>query len=173
VGIVAYQDFNLELGRFRKLLTELEKGTKPPLRFRLATGTYGDVLHWMERGSIDLAVMSPGVFAETPGGKGAQCRYLATVSRGPAKGPLALPDRRKPGPHYQYRSACVVAADSSLKSSADLRQAAEEGRVQFLFVDPLSASGRIAPELALKRIGIRPEADQIAYTYSHTHSLRL
>jgi predicted acylesterase/phospholipase RssA/ABC-type phosphate/phosphonate transport system substrate-binding protein len=172
VGIVAYQDFHLELGRLDGLLAELSKAN-PALRFRLAPGTYADVVHWLERDTIDVAVLSPGVFAETQKGEAPRCRYLATLSKGPAKGPLALPDRREPGPHFQYRSACVVSADSPLKNTADLQAAAEAGRIQYLFVDPLSVSGRIAPEFALKQMGIRPAKEQVQFTYSHSNSLRL
>jgi predicted acylesterase/phospholipase RssA/ABC-type phosphate/phosphonate transport system substrate-binding protein len=172
VGIVAYQDFQHELSRYQELLSKLAR--KKHVRFRVAPGTYGEVLRWIDRGLVDLAVLSPGVFAETQkGGQGPRCRYLATLGRGPAHGPLALPDRRKPGLHYQYRAACVVAAGSSLHSAADLKEAADAGRVQFLFVDPLSVSGRIAPQFALKQIGIEPAGDAVEYTYSHSNSLRL
>jgi predicted acylesterase/phospholipase RssA/ABC-type phosphate/phosphonate transport system substrate-binding protein len=170
VGIVAYQDFQHDLKRYKKELLALKESK---FRFRLAPGTYAEVLHWMERGLIDVAVMSPGVFAETQKAKVPVCRYLATLVHPPAKSPLALAKRRKPGPHYQYQAACVVAAGSSLHNSADLKKAAAEGTIQFLFVDPLSVSGRILPEYVLKQIGIEPTRDQVEYTYSHSNSLRL
>src|SRR5262245_33981015 len=166
VGIVAYQDFQHELKSYKKELLALAKESK--FRFRLAPGTYAEVLHWMERGLIDVAVMSPGVFAETQKAKVPVCRYLATLGHPPAKSPLALAERKKPGPHYQYQAACVVAADSSLHNSADLKKAAAEGSIQFLFVDRLSVSGRILPEYVLKQIGIEPTRDQVEYTYSHS-----
>jgi predicted acylesterase/phospholipase RssA len=175
VGIVTYQDFQLDLPRYQKLLDNLtgDKGSKKRFQFQLAPGTYAEVLHWIERGLVDAAVLSPGVFAETQKAKVPPFRYLATLGRGPATSPLALPDRKKPGLHYQYRSACIVAADSSLQNAGDLKKAADAGEVQFLFVDPLSVSGRIVPQFALKRIGIVPRTDQVEYTYSHSNSLRL
>ena len=175
VGIVTYQDFQLDLPRYQKLLDNLtgDKGSKKRFQFHLAPGTYAEVLHWIDRSLIDVAVLSPGVFAETQKAKVPTFRYLATLGRGPATSPLALPDRKKPELHYQYRSACIVAADSSLRNAGDLKKAADAGEVQFLFVDPLSVSGRIAPQFALKRIGIVPRADQVEYTYSHSNSLRL
>src|SRR5713101_6997713 len=139
VGIVAYQDFEED---YKEDLTTLAKAKN--FRFRLAPGTYAEVLHWMERGSIDVAVMTPGVFAQTQKRKVPLCRYLATMGHKPAKGPLALPERQKPGLHYDYQAACVVAADSPLRNTADLKKAAADGNIQFLFVDPLSVSGRIA-----------------------------
>jgi predicted acylesterase/phospholipase RssA/ABC-type phosphate/phosphonate transport system substrate-binding protein len=176
VGIVTYQDFQFDLPRYKGLLDQLadSKKTKRQFRFHLAPGTYAEVLHWIERGLIDVAVLSPGVFAETQKAKVPKVRYLATMGRGPATSPLALPDRKEPDVvYYQYRSACVVAADSPLQNAGDLKKAAEEDRVQFLFVDPLSVSGRIAPQFALKQIGIETGKDQFEYTYSHSNSLRL
>ena len=175
VGIVTYQDFQLDLPRYQKLLDDLagDKGSKKRFQFQLAPGTYAEVLHWIERDLINVAVLSPGVFAETQKAKVPTFRYLATMGRGPATSPLASPDRKKPGPHYQYRSVCVVAKDSSLRNAGDLKKAAEAGDIQFLFVDPLSVSGRIAPQFALQQIGIVPGTDQVEYTYSHSNSLRL
>ena len=72
-----------------------------------------------------------------------------------------------------YRAVCVVAESSLLRSVDDLRRAAGEVRVQFLFVHPLSVSGRIAPEFALREVGINPAQAQVEYTYSHSNSLRL
>ena len=174
VGIVTYQDFQDDLPRYQALLNKLtaRKELKKRFRFRLAPGTYAEVLHWIERGLIDVAVLSPGVFAETQTAKTPTFRYLATLGRGPATSPLALPDRKQWETHYQYRSACVVAPDSTLQNIGDLKKAAEAGEIQFLFVDPLSVSGHIAPRFALKQIGIQPAKDEVEYTYSHSNSLQ-
>ena len=48
----------------------------------------------------------------------------------------------------------LLAGCSSLQTVADLRTAAEADSIEFLFVHPLSTSGRAAPEEALRRVGI-------------------
>src|SRR5438552_15956675 len=129
----------------------------------------------MDRKYIDVAVMSPGIFAETLKAPSdtPRWRYLATMGLRPAVSPLASDARRRLGYHYEYRAVCVVAASSSIRSVADVRDAADRGRVQFLFVHPLSVSGRIAPEFALRRIGIVPKPEDVQYSYSQWNSLQL
>ena len=50
---------------------------------------------------------------------------------------------------------------------------ADEDRLDYIFVNPYSTSGRIAPECVLRRIGIQPDQSRVTYSYSHTSSLRL
>jgi predicted acylesterase/phospholipase RssA/ABC-type phosphate/phosphonate transport system substrate-binding protein len=175
VGIVAYQDSRANADRFQRQLFELAAGSPLPMHIRFALGTYGDVRHWMDRKTIDVAVLSPGIFADTMKSIGDESRwqYLATMGLGPAESLLSPGDRRQPGTHYQYGAISVVAANSRIRSIADLRRLADEGAVQFLFVHPLSVSGRVAPEFALRQIGVRPNPSNIQYTYSHSNSLRL
>jgi predicted acylesterase/phospholipase RssA len=175
VGIVAYQDSRADVDRFQRHLAELAASSPTPMHIRFALGTYGDVRHWMDRNTIDVAVMSPGIFAETMKVPAEQprWRYLATMGLHPAESPLAQQDRRQPGTHYEYRAIGVVAASSMIRSVVELRRAADEGKLQFLFVHPLSVSGRIAPEFALRQIGIHPNPANVQYTYSHSNSLRL
>jgi predicted acylesterase/phospholipase RssA/ABC-type phosphate/phosphonate transport system substrate-binding protein len=178
VGIVAFQDFQEGLDRYDRLFSDLERDSRGKLHFQLASGTYGDLLHWIDRGLVDVAVLSPGVFAEVMGssaeGKGGgTCEYLATVGLKPPAGAGA-----GESPYlYQYRAACVVGDRSPL---TDLRMFGKtvHGPMElmryfrFLFVHPLSVSGRIAPEFALQQAGIRPQQEQIRYSYSHSNSLR-
>ena len=79
VGIVAFQDFHQERDRYERLFSDLSDSSQQPIHFRLATGTYGDVLHWIDGELIDVAVLTPGVFAETL--KANHCEYLATVGQ--------------------------------------------------------------------------------------------
>jgi predicted acylesterase/phospholipase RssA/ABC-type phosphate/phosphonate transport system substrate-binding protein len=175
VGVVAYQDSSSDIARFQRQLAELAAASPRPIQVRVAFGTYGDVLHWMNRKYVDVAVMSPGIFVESLTADSAtqRWRYLATLGLQAAESPLAGDERRKPGYHYQYASVSVVAADATIRDTASLRHAAEQGRVQFLFVHPLSVSGSIAPQYALRQIGIHPRAEDVQYTYSHSNSLRL
>jgi len=131
-------------------------------------------MHWMEKKYIDVAVVSPGIFAETlkPNARNPLWQYLGTLGLPPAESPLAAEDRRGPGYHYEYRSMCLVAAGSPIEDLVDLRFWSRRGKVQFLFVHPLSVSGRIAPEVALRRYGIEPQPADIEYTYSHSNSMR-
>jgi len=177
VAIVAYEDFHGELEHFEHLFAELSR-QEPALSFQLAVGSYGDVLHWMDRRLVDLAVLTPGVFAAVlPSEHGAQvpgtCRYLATIQLPPAKSKWASAGRKKEGFHDSYRSVCLVSESSMFRSVAELRAAAREDRVEFLFVHPMSVSGRVAPTEALRRVGIEPTKEQIRFTYSHSQSIRM
>jgi len=172
VAIVAYEDFHPELEHFEHLFAELSR-QEPALHFQLAVGSYGDVLHWIDRRFVDLAVLTPGVFAavlasdhraRAPG----TCRYLATIQLPPAKSKWASAGRKAEGFHDSYRSVCLVSEPSMLRSVDELRAAAREDRVEFLFVHPMSVSGRVAPTEALRRVGIEPTREQVRFTYSHS-----
>jgi len=178
VGVVAYEDFGAEFSHWQAVFSELSHGHQPPLDFVIAAGTYGDVLHWIERQLVDVAVLTPGVFAETlagddEAGEPIEFQYLATVRLPPAVSKWSEADRRRAGYHDWYRSVCVVAAASRLKTAEDLRRAAERSRVQFVFVHPFSVSGRIAPEFALRSLGVVPTRQHVEFTNSHTGSLRV
>ncbi len=178
VGLLAYEDFRAELRDYDRLFTALSRSSARPVRFRLAAGTYADVLHWLDRGQIDVALVTSGVVArECAAGQDRsgqpRCQYLATMLRPPARTPLAFDDRRQAGRYDRYRAVCVVPADSPLHGIDDLRQAIDGRRAQLLFVDPLSVSGRIAAEYALRQRGIQAASNQVTYTYSHSNSLRL
>ena len=177
VGLLAYEDFRADLQYYDRLFAELTANSDVPVRFRLTSGTYGDVLHWLARDRIDVAIVTPGILAAgltgDEGGPAARgYSYLATHTVPPAVSELALPDRRQPGRHTRCRSVCVVAQASRFRTGDDLRQAQRQGKVQFLFVDPLSVSGRIAPEYALQQLSIEPRPEQISFTFSHSNSLR-
>lgn len=67
-----------------------------------------------------------------------------------------------------YRSYIVVPASSDAESILDLR-----GK-SFAYMDPLSYSGRIAPQYMVKQLGYNPEKffGKTLYTYSHDKSIR-
>jgi predicted acylesterase/phospholipase RssA len=177
IGVVAFEDFRAEQNRFSALLGELSR-RDPELRFQIAVGTYGDVLYWIGRRQIDVAVLSPGVFAELLGsqrdGSGQPSfEYLATLNLPSATSPWASDDRRKTGSYDWYRPVCLVADTSPLKSIDDLRRMAANGQAEFLFVHPLSASGHRAAEFALRKAGIETAKSVTRYSYSHSESIRL
>ena len=180
VGVVAFEDFDKEFDRWNHVFAQLERDTKTDLEFDLAVGTYGDLLHWMEKGFVDLAVLTPGVFSEYlrdhDDTQGSPDRpsfdYLATDALIPATSKWASVARRKEGFHFNYHSVCAVSAGSSLKTFGDVLEKARSGQLEFLFVNPLSASGRMLPEYVLQQAKVY-SAEAIRYTYSHTESLRL
>ncbi len=116
VGLLAYGDFHQELRDYDRLFAELGRASARPVRFRLAAGTYADIEHWLDRGLIDVAVVTSGIVARQCTGAALPCKYLATLLRLPARSALALDDRRQPGRYDRYRSACVVRADSPLRN---------------------------------------------------------
>ena len=175
VAVVAFQDFEQAAGQYERLLAELS-AQDPELRFELAVGTYGDARYWMEKEMVDVAIVTPAVFAETIGPQRGQLparyRYLVTESLPRAVTPWAAADRRQGSFHDFYRAVCVVSEQSQLKSAEDLQRAADEGQLRFVFVHPLSASGHCVPRVALGELGITPDADESEFTFSHTASLR-
>ncbi len=177
VGIVAYEDFRQESTEFERLLAEVVK-RDPELHFQLAVGSYGEVLHWLDRQQIDLAILTPGVFAGLLTRKEGQweprlCEYMATVQLPPAQSRWASAARRSDGLFDHYQSVCLVAQDSPLKSVDDLCRMAGEKKVQYLFVHPLSVSGRAAPLEALRRANIPTVGVPVRFTYSHSQSIRM
>jgi predicted acylesterase/phospholipase RssA/ABC-type phosphate/phosphonate transport system substrate-binding protein len=194
VGVVAYQDFDRQAADFERLFADLATSLERPVSFQLAIGTYGDIIHWLDKGSIDVALLTPGVFAEALRSESSArpaCTYLASHLLPPAQVATvatppqdlssrgvqpAVPREADKGKAVSYRdryhAVCVAAERSPLKTIDDVRRAWQAGRVRFVFVDPLSASGRIAPTFALKRAGIEPAPDEVEFSYSHTNSLR-
>ncbi len=178
VGIVAFEDFRGESERSEKLFAELSTAHTPPLRFKLAVGTYGDVAHWLQKGLVDVAIVTPGLLVDavadnTETDRADLPRFLATVGRPAAASKWANEGRKPPGYFDRYGAVCAVATESSLKTAADLKTAMGKGRVRFLCVHPSSVSSRIAPAFALKQMGLDLHEEQIEYTHSHSASLRI
>lgn len=100
-----------------------------------------------------MAIVTAGVVAQEPAAEQEAgkpfCQYLATMLRPQARSSLAA-DRQQPGRFDRYRAVCFVGADSALQGVGDLERALHEKRAQLLFVDPLSVSGKIAPQHALR-----------------------
>jgi len=177
VGIVAYEDFHDEYAQFAGIFAEIAR-RDPQLHFRLAVGSYGHVLHWLDRQQIDVAILTPGVFAgllrsHNDSWQLESCDYLATVQLPAARSPWASRARRSPGFFNSYQSVCLVGQASSIETREELCRRAGEGDVEFLFVHPLSVSGRAAPREALRRTGITLEGLPARFTYSHSQSLRM
>ncbi len=183
VGIVASEDFETELARWREYFSACSAASGGRFKFYIAPGTYGDILYWMNEELIDLAVATSAVFAENRRYDGLKSGikdndgfdYLATLDMRPASGPWAEEFRKKNGHHFTYRAICVVPAESPFKTFNDLITAYNKNcnDIRFIFADPLSVSGRIIPEFALRKSGIIPDRKSIRYAFSHTGVLRL
>ncbi len=182
VGIVAYEDFLGEYSEYQQLFAEIAQ-REPNMHFRLAVGSYGEVLHWIDHQQIDLAILTPGVFAgllapQASGWETRMCDYVATVQLPTARSRWASAERRTEGFSDHYQSVCLVAADSPLQSVDDLRRLAQEsnaqeGKVEYLFVHPLSVSGHAAPREALRQANVKTAGLPIRFTYSHSQSIRM
>ena len=174
---MAYEDFHNELEHFEELFAELSR-QEPSLRFRLAVGSYGDVTHWLDEQQVDLAILTPGLFAALLSPDPAQpararCRYLATLLLPAAHSSWASAERRRADFCGEYHSVCLVSEASAIRSVADLRSWAEQGRVEFLFVHPVSLSGRAVPLQALRQAHISTRKCATRFTYSHSQSIRM
>ena len=177
VGVVAYQDFRSELKRFEQLFAAVSQ-QEPSLEFRLAVGSYGDVVHWIGEQQIDLAILTPGLFAgvlttETERPAATRCQYLATLLLPAARSPWASERRRQTDFCSDYDSVCLISEQSPVKSMEDLRARAEQGRVELLFVHPVSLSGRVVPLEALRQARFPLDRCRSRFTYSHSQSIRL
>jgi predicted acylesterase/phospholipase RssA len=167
---------------YQHLFDQVPAEAGRPYRALVASGSSGEVLSWLDSGRIDVAVLSPTMYAEVlrvgPGGRPLHpgCRYLATEGMPPAPDYEWIPsDRKQKGQyHFRYCTVCLVPRDSDLNSFADLKKSFEAGGLQFLFVGPLSESGHLAPRHALlEKAGLRIPEDQVSYTCSPLVSLEV
>lgn len=81
VGVVAYQDLERGMADFERLFRELAESLDRPVQFRLTMGTYGDIIYWLDKRMVDVALLTPGAFAaaireERSGSR--RCEYLAS-----------------------------------------------------------------------------------------------
>ena len=165
VGVVAYEDIQVEHANFQQWLHEVSAASNPPIRFQLTTGSYSEIAHWMEQGSLDAALITGGGFAAL-GALGQDTDafdYIATLDSLPATGPWASEKRKIRGFHGLYHSVCVTNVDSTISSIADVADSAQQGELRVLLVDRRSASGHIIPRLALKEIGVEIRESDVRY----------
>ncbi len=159
IGVLAHQDTNEGLSSVDRALIGLRKGAGLKEPFAVARGTYADLLHWLETGAVDLAVVSPAILGRALElGGGVRWEYLATV--------------RTPTDPSPSLSVAVVPEQSQIHTAEDLRTRIVRGEVRLVFVDPLSVSGALAPRVALAAASIPVPENRIRYTHSHINSLR-
>lgn len=83
VAIVAYEDFHSEMAKYEELFSQLSRHD-PAFHFQIAVGSYGEVVHWIDRQTVDLAILTPGIFASLLSNSNGtthspRCQYLATI----------------------------------------------------------------------------------------------
>jgi predicted acylesterase/phospholipase RssA len=183
VGVISYEDFGKTFDDYKGIFSKLSKSMAGgrPVTFRIAVGTYGDVLDWYNRNLIDLALLTPEPVAELMSSVGGadKLRDLYIASR------ATTPEPVRGIPKYDYRSVCVVSNTSPVRSFEQLEEWAQKGKVKFLFVHPLSVSGAILPRYLLKQRNItniggdnlQAEGSElqnpIVWTFGHDQSLNL
>lgn len=197
VGAIYYDDSDSLYSRTRAVLSALESQdqiasdkTKRPLTFKLAVGTYDEVLNWYESRQIDLAIMSPGLlalvidrFSDT------ELNQLFVGIRSPEPPATSIAASEGINRRPEYNVAMLVNRQGirnalpmlSTKTTLDESEAeqltafvlntARRGNAHFLFVHPFSASGYIYPRKLLKDAGVQLIASQYDFTYSHDVSV--
>jgi predicted acylesterase/phospholipase RssA/ABC-type phosphate/phosphonate transport system substrate-binding protein len=160
VAMVSYGETPArEMSELEPLARRLEAAARGRATLVFAFGSYGDVASWVEQGKVDAAIVTPGVLG-----------YLVHSSSADARATWRyLGSEKAPADNH---AACVVPADSPLKTIDDVKAAQANGGVEFLFVDLLSVSGRILPQTALERAGVSVDPDDVLFTSSHGTSLR-
>src|SRR5215472_4887397 len=191
VGLISYDDPSTKVKEYQALFSELRNDPTVSIRYkpRFAVGTYADVLDWIRRGLVDVAVLSPNAFAETTAWKKKDpnaaapfnkdfidCIYIATEGKIPAAADSSVSEKLKqasePGKgRFEYNSLCIVSEQSQkIKNFDDLKAEAARGHVQFIFGDPMSASGTIFPMhfLIAHNIDFRKRME---YSFGHSDSV--
>jgi predicted acylesterase/phospholipase RssA len=164
-----------------KLFNEPAQAGRATVSFQVAVGTYDDVLEWYKTGLVDVAILSAGTVAElfsSPDWKGTlKDLYIGSHTLhqiSSSDNYFAAPERRARQPQVQYHSVCLVNKDSPIKTWSDLEQYAHEEKVKYLFVHPLSVSGRILPQYVLKQKGVTLSKNlvEVEWTYDHDSTVR-
>jgi predicted acylesterase/phospholipase RssA len=189
VGVTDFRRSKDSYTKYKGLLEELANaaGEDQPVTFRLAIGTYDEVISWYNTELIDVAVLQAMPVAELLSSSSEEEK---TQLEEDYIGDLAdLPEKRenqnivdifpRPGtsrdPEYnfKYRTVCVVsAADTEVTDFSSIRRLARGGQVKFLFVRPVSTTGYIIPLSFLIDQMIAPRNGQFDFTSQQTTSLK-
>ncbi|ACL19289.1 phosphonate ABC transporter, periplasmic phosphonate-binding protein [Desulfitobacterium hafniense DCB-2] len=113
---------------------------------------YSDTNHLIENGDVQVAFICSGALLGRDKAEQAERILVAPEIAGSSK----------------YRSYIIVPAHSPAHFFRDLK-----GKT-FAYTDPLSFSGRIAPQYMLKKAGYNPSSffSKTIFTYSHDNSIK-
>ena len=193
VGVVYYKDFEETLKNYKEITDGLTNKTGGEFVFRLAVGTYDDVLEWYKKGEIDVAVMTPGMISillnSTDMEEEIRSDYIATLGTKPlacetfAKGDRLKHDGDGPFSYFsvalmpkQAAQAHGISTIEELLAFDKKRLAENKPGVKFVFVHPLSVSGHILPKMILQEeqfnFNFKFNPSNYEWTYNHDESLR-
>jgi len=200
VGVTAYQNIEGAYARYQRLFQELaDTETDRAVIFKVAIGTYGEVVDWYNRRLIDVAVLSAMPVAElliSAGGdqellQKIKDTYLGTLMAKPESSSTACKDgevsrslfddiysdkekEELAKPETSYRTVCIVPQASDLNDSSKLAALKGQSKLRFLFVRPFSVSGYLFPSFYLKTQDpkIDVAAEEYSFTYQHSNTLR-
>ena len=186
VGAIYYDDSEAQYSAINEILSALQKqSTESPITFKLAVGTYDEIMNWYESDQIDLAIMNPGPLAlliDKYNQEELKRIFVGIRGRVAAETSIAATEGTKP--RSTYNSIMLLNRDAVMREfpmtatpSDDevvdlVMRKARQKRVHFLFVHPLSTSGYILPRKVLKDAGIELTPADYDITYSHDVSAK-
>lgn len=131
-----------------KRLTEFAQQMPEGFESSIAIGTYGELDYWLAAGLVDVAVITPGLYARL--------------------------DRSE----WLYLGSGITKTESELQTVWLTRpdgprtvEQLKERNPEVLAVHPHSVSGFINPVSALLKAGIEVRPEQVLFTHSHSGSL--
>jgi len=187
VGAIYYDDSEAQYSVINEILSALEKHSPEgrAITFKLAVGTYDEIMNWYESDQIDLAIMNPGPLALLLNKYSQdELRNIFVGIRGMTAAGTSLASKDGATPRSKYNSVMLLNRDavsrefssSVTPTDAELidlvKRKARQKKVHFLFVHPLSTSGYIYPRKVLKDAGIDLDAGDYDITYSHDVSTK-
>ena len=190
VGAIYYDDDEAQYSAINEILSALEKQSQQSpdgraVTFKLAVGTYDEIMNWYESDQIDLAIMNPGPLALLLNKYSQEeLKNIFVGIRGLTAAETSLAAKDGLTPRSKYNSVMLLNRDvvshefsaKTTRSDAELidlvMRKARQKKVHFLFVHPLSTSGYIYPRKVLKDAGVDIDAGDYDITYSHDVSTR-
>ena len=185
VGAIYYDDSEAQYAAINDILSTLEKQSKDPITFKLAVGTYDEIMNWYESDQIDLAIMNPGPLALLIDKYGQEeLKNIFVGIRGRVAAETSIASKEGTTPRSTYNSIMLLnreAVSREFPASATptedelvdlVMRKARQKKVHFLFVHPLSTSGYIFPRKVLKDAGIDLDPADYDITYSHDVSTK-
>jgi len=186
VGAIYYNDSEAQYTAINEILSALAKQSpESPITFKLAVGTYDEIMNWYESDQIDLAIMNPGPLAlllDKYNQEELKRIFVGVRGRVATETSVAATEGAKP--RSTYNSIMLVNRDAlsrEFPASATptddevvdlVMRKARQKQAHFLFVHPLSTSGYIFPRKVLKDAGIELSPADYDITYSHDVSTK-
>lgn len=185
VGAIYYDDSDAQYAAINDILSALEKQSNPSITFKLAVGTYDEIMNWYESDQIDLAIMNPGPLALLIDKfSQEELKNIFVGIRGRIADETSVASKEGANPRSTYNSLMLLNRDAvsrEFPSGATptddelvdlVMRKAKQKQVHFLFVHPLSTSGYIFPRKVLKDAGIDLTPADYNITYSHDVSTK-